>query len=90
MDEEIDSSAKISTSVAINDCSSTSSLFNKIQDVDKINKGKQLIPSEHSIMKNSAFGKPSLDHSFTSEASFEHILVFILKKDYMCILISIF
>lgn len=34
-------------------------------------------------MKNSAFGKPSLNHTFTSEASFDHILIFILKEGYL-------
>ena len=31
----------------------------------------------------STFGKPSLDHTFTSEASFEHILIFVLKGRFL-------
>ena len=46
-------------------------------------KGKIKPPSRHTIMKSSQFGKPSLDHSFTSEPSFEHVLIFILKGDYL-------
>ena len=29
------------------------------------------------------FRKPSLDHTFTSEACFEHVLIFILKNKYL-------
>ena len=46
-------------------------------------KGKGNMPSKYQIMKNSAFGKPSLNHTFTSEASFEHILIFILKGNWI-------
>jgi len=45
--------------------------------------GKLLIPSKNEIMAKSAFGKPCLDHTFTSEASFEHVLIFILKSNYL-------
>ena len=34
-------------------------------------------------MKASKFGKPSMDHSFTSEACFEHVMIFILKSEYI-------
>ena len=47
------------------------------------NKGKKLIPSKHVLIKNSNFGKPCLDHTFTSEACFEHVLIFILKSKYL-------
>ena len=49
------------------------------------NKGKKLISSKHVLTKNSMFGKPSLDHTFTSEACFEHVLIFILKNKYLSI-----
>ena len=47
------------------------------------NKGKKQIYSKHVLTKNSKFGKPSLDHTFTSEACFEHVLIFILKNKYL-------
>ena len=47
------------------------------------NKGKKHIYSRHVLTKNSKFGKPSLDHTFTSEACFEHVLIFILKHKYL-------
>ena len=34
-------------------------------------------------MKKSKFGRPSLDHTFTSQATFEHILIFLLKGEYL-------
>ena len=34
-------------------------------------------------MKKSKFGKPSLNHTFTSEATFEHIVIFLLKGGYL-------
>ena len=46
-------------------------------------KGKQLIPTKYEIMKSSTFGKPSIDHSFTSEACFEHVTIFILKSGFL-------
>ena len=45
--------------------------------------GKTINPSTHEILKKSKFGKISRHHSFTSGASFEHILVFILKKKFL-------
>ena len=33
------------------------------------------------MFKQSGFGKPNLDHSFTSEASFDHIVIHLLKND---------
>ena len=44
-------------------------------------KGKQKIPSKHDILKSSMVGKPSKDHSFTSEACFEHIIICLLKSE---------
>ena len=38
--------------------------------------------SRHDIMKKSKFGKSSLNHTFTSEATFEHILIFLLRSKY--------
>ena len=46
-------------------------------------KGKNTIPSKYDVYKNSKFGKVSRDHSFTSEASFEQILIFLLKSKYL-------
>ena len=43
------------------------------------NIGKIIIPYRYDITRNSRFGKPSLDHSFTSEVCFAHILLHILK-----------
>ena len=34
-------------------------------------------------MKTSSFGKPDSDHSFTSEAYFEHTLLHLLKSNYL-------
>ena len=41
------------------------------------------IPSRHEIMETSTFGKTSKDHSFTSEACFEHTLIFVLKGGFL-------
>ena len=46
-------------------------------------KGKKYQMSRYDIMKKSRFGKPSLNHTFTSEATFEHTLVFLLKSGYL-------
>ena len=46
-------------------------------------KGKIVPPSRSDIMKTSKFGKFSLDHSFSSEPSFEHVLIFIYKRNYL-------
>ena len=43
--------------------------------------GKPLIPPRYDIMRNSHFGRPDIDHSFTSEACFEHNLIHLLKVD---------
>ena len=45
--------------------------------------GKNNIPSKYEIMHNSNFGKPSLDHSFKSEACIEHVLVFIFNSGFL-------
>ena len=41
------------------------------------------IPTRQEIMEPSTFGKTSKDHSFTSEACFEHTLIFILKSGFL-------
>ena len=46
-------------------------------------KGKKYPISKYEIMKKSKFGRPSLDHTFTSQATFEHILIFLLKGEYL-------
>ena len=43
--------------------------------------GKLIKPTKSQIFKQSSFGKPDLDHSFTSEASFDHIVIHLLKND---------
>ena len=48
--------------------------------IGKVDIGKSFIPTRYNIMHNSRFGKPSLDHSFTSDVYFEHILLHILNK----------
>ena len=45
--------------------------------------GKPCIPSCFDILKTSGFGKPDSDHSFTSEACFEHTLLHLLKSNYL-------
>ena len=45
--------------------------------------GKNNIPSKYEIMNNSNFEKPSLDHSFKSEACIEHVLVFIFNSGFL-------
>ena len=61
--------------------SSYSTLLCNELKLEKINIGKIVIPTRYDVMRTSRFGKPSLDHSFTSEACFEHILIHILKTD---------
>ena len=46
-------------------------------------RGKITPPTKHNIMKTSKFGKLSQYHSFTSEASFDHILIFMFKGNYL-------
>ena len=53
------------------------------QQNKKFNTGKQKIPTRHEIYNNSAFGKTSRNHSFTSEASFEQVLIFVIKGTYL-------
>ena len=56
-------------------------LYKELQIQDK-SLGKQYIPTRFEIFKTSNFGKPSLIYKFTSEACFEHVLVYLLKSDY--------
>ena len=50
-------------------------------DLNKI--GKKNLPSKYKILHNSTFGKPSSDHTFTSEASFKHVRIFLLKGRFL-------
>ena len=50
-------------------------------DSNKI--GKEILPSKYKILHNSTFGKPSPDHTFTSEASFKHVLIFLFKGRFL-------
>ena len=45
--------------------------------------GKINIPTKLQVLQDSAFGKPSLQHSFTSQACFEHTLIFLLKNNFL-------
>ena len=45
--------------------------------------GKEKKLTRHEILASSKFGRPGLNHSFTTEASFEHVFIFILKNNYM-------
>ena len=45
--------------------------------------GKQCIPSCFDILKTVGFENPDSDHSFTSEACFEHTLLHLLKSNYL-------
>ena len=65
------------------DCSKKAYLDVVTENIILDIKGKQHIPSRYEINKSSTFGKPSIDHLFTSEACFEHVLIFILKSGYV-------
>ena len=57
-----------------------------LEDCIKNKQGKintKLIPNKYEIMSESNFGKISKNHSFTSDASFERILIFILKGNFL-------
>ena len=57
-----------------------------LEDCIKNKQGKintKLIPNKYEIMDESNFGKISKNHSFTSDASFERILIFILKGNFL-------
>ena len=51
--------------------------------VEENSKGKSIVPSKYAVYNNSRFGKISRDHSFTSEAAFDQILIFLLKSNYL-------
>ena len=46
-------------------------------------KGKNLIPNKYNVYNNSCFGRIPRDYSFTSEAAFDQILIFLLKTNYL-------
>ena len=46
---------------------------------------KLIKPTKSQIFKQSGFGKPDLNHSFTSKVSFDHIVMHLLK---ICLLSS--
>ena len=70
-------------SINIKECVKEIHLDTVTENMNKNIKGKQLIPTKYEIMKSSTFGKPSIDHSFTSEACFEHVTIFILKSQFL-------
>ena len=43
--------------------------------------GELIKHSKSQIFKQSGFGKPDVDHSFTSETSFDHIVIHLFKSD---------
>ena len=45
--------------------------------------GNPLTPSKSSVFTTSGFGKPDLDHSFMSDASFEHTLINLFKSGFI-------
>lgn len=53
------------------------------ENMNKNIKGKQHIPTKYDIMKSFTFGKPSIDHSFTGKVCFEHVIIFILKREFL-------
>ena len=58
--------------------------LNKItatNDITISDKGGQNIPSRHQINICYTVGKPSLDNSFTSEVSFEYVLVYLYESE---------
>ena len=40
-------------------------------------------PNKFDLTKQSKFGKPDLNHSFTSGKAIEHILLFIFESEYL-------
>ena len=46
-------------------------------------KGKSVVPDRYNVYKYSKFGKTFQNHSFTSEASFDQVLLFILKSGFL-------
>ena len=55
----------------------------KLLQIKDNSKGKSLVPSKYVVYKKSCFGKISRDHSFTSEAAFDQVLIFLLKSEYL-------
>ena len=51
--------------------------------IDDNLEGKNIAPNKYAVYNNSSFGKLSRDHSFTSEAAFDQILIFLLKSGYL-------
>ena len=51
--------------------------------IDDNLEGKNVAPNKYAVYNNSSFGKISRDHSFTSEAAFDQILIFLLKSGYL-------
>ena len=74
---------ELKNSVNIKECATKIYLDTVTDNINKNIKGKQHIPTKHEIMKSSTFGKPSIEHSFTSEAYFEHVTIFILKSGFL-------
>ena len=73
----------LNNSINIKECINESIPVTVTENIESDIKGKQNFPSKHEVLKSSTFGKPSIDHSFTSEACFEHIMIFLLKSGYI-------
>ena len=84
-----DMDGNLQNNVNIRDCKEEKQQDVVVKELKNI-KGKQNIPSKHDILKSSTVGKPSKNHSFTSEACFEHIIIFLLNNISMKKIIGIF
>ena len=74
----------LENSIDINECDKETKIEQITEEIKFDIKGKhQQIPSRHDILKSSLVGKSSRDHSFTSEACFEHTVIFLLKTGYL-------
>ena len=51
-----------------------------MDEISSNKKGKNIAPSRYDVIKNAKFEKPSVDHSFTSKACIEHVMIVMLKK----------
>ena len=78
-----DKNFNLQNSINIKECKEEKEQVVVAKEIKLNIKGKQQIPLKHDILKSSTVGKPSRDHSFTSEACFEHIVIFLLKSEYL-------
>ena len=78
-----------SNNINVNNCTDTIINNKNTNDeyTEELNskKGKNIAPGRHEVYRKSIFGKTSKSHSFTSEASFEQILIFLFKSEYLSV-----